>query len=137
MNEPAFWARFVVGALATWRLTHLLAKEQGPAGIAARLRARLGTSWAGGILDCFGCVSLWVAVPFAFFAATTMTETVMSWLALGGAAFLLECFVPEPLIIERLPASPALENDDGLLQSEALSDVCAACQAPVDPAEPC
>ena len=32
--------RLAVAALATWRLTHLLASEDGPGAVVARLRAR-------------------------------------------------------------------------------------------------
>ena len=45
IGDAAFWARLVLAVLATWRLTHLLAREDGPADLVVRLRARLGTGW--------------------------------------------------------------------------------------------
>ena len=36
--DTAFWARLVLAVLATWRLTHLLAREDGPADLLVRLR---------------------------------------------------------------------------------------------------
>jgi hypothetical protein len=57
--------RFVLAALATWRVTHLLVEEDGPADIVVRLRRRAGASLAGNLMDCFYCMSVWVAAPFS------------------------------------------------------------------------
>jgi hypothetical protein len=82
--------RFGVAALATWRLTHLLANEDGPADAIARLRERLGTSELGQLMDCFHCASIWVAMPFAFYVARKPASRVTAWLALSAAACLLQ-----------------------------------------------
>lgn len=47
--------RFYLTALAVWRMTHLLAEEDGPGDVIAKLRARLGTSIFGRLMDCFYC----------------------------------------------------------------------------------
>src|SRR4051812_5684389 len=78
--------RFGIAALATWRVTHLLAEEDGPADVVVRARERLGDSPAGALMDCFQCLSLWVAAPFA---ARAPHRTAW-WLGLSGAACLLE-----------------------------------------------
>src|SRR5262249_35312285 len=62
------WLRFVVAVLAAWRVTHLLANEDGPADIIARVRVLLGNGFLGELADCFQCLSLWVAAPIAFLA---------------------------------------------------------------------
>jgi hypothetical protein len=121
MNASAFWIRFVLAVLATWRITHLLAREDGPADLIARLRRRLGDSFAGKMMDCFGCLSLWVAIPFAFFVGEGLLELTLSWLALSGAAFLLERASPEPLVIQQLPATTKEGANDGVLRSDANS----------------
>ena len=102
MDELQQWFRFVLAALATWRLTHLFANEDGPARFAARLRTVLANSALGVLADCFGCLSLWIAIPLAFFVSTRPLELVVAWLALSGSAFLLERISPEPLVVERL-----------------------------------
>ncbi|HXK15750.1 MAG TPA: DUF1360 domain-containing protein, partial [Gaiellaceae bacterium] len=61
--------RIVLASLATWRLAHLVAEEDGPANVIARARARAGTSELGELMDCFYCLSLWAALPFAFATA--------------------------------------------------------------------
>jgi hypothetical protein len=56
----------IVGLLAVWRITHLLAAEDGPGEILARLRRCAGDGFWGRLLDCFYCLSLWAAVPVAW-----------------------------------------------------------------------
>jgi len=82
--------RFALAALATWRVTHLLAEEDGPADAVVRLRRRAGESWVGGLMDCFYCLSVWVAAPFAVVVSRRARDTPLNWLALSGAACLLE-----------------------------------------------
>ncbi len=82
--------RFGVAALATWRLTHLLVREDGPADAIARTRERLGESQLGAMMDCFYCTSMWVAIPFAFYAAKKPAGRLAAWLALSGIACLID-----------------------------------------------
>ena len=82
--------RIVLAVLATWRVTHLLANEDGPADVVFRLRRRLGDGFIGGLMDCFNCMSIWVAAPLALFVSTNPLTWAVSWLALSGAACLLE-----------------------------------------------
>jgi hypothetical protein len=82
--------RFGLAALAAWRVTHLLAAEDGPAAVLARARSLLGSGLAGELADCFGCLSMWVAIPLVPFVARRRAQAPVCWLALSGAAFLLE-----------------------------------------------
>ena len=77
-------------ALATWRVCHLLSEEDGPWEFVVRLRAWLGDSLAGRAMDCFYCLSLWVAAPLAALVANDATGFVLAWLGISGAAGLLE-----------------------------------------------
>lgn len=90
MDETNYAMRFATAALATWRLTHLLANEDGPADIIVRLRASLGNGLVGRLMDCFNCLSLWIAVPAAIYVSRESLAWVFNWLALSGAACLLE-----------------------------------------------
>ena len=118
MGDPEFWFRFVLAVLATWRVTHLLANEDGPANLIVRLRSRLGDSLAGQMMDCFNCLSLWIAAPAAIFVTRSPLYWLFAWLALSGAACLLQRFEPEPVAIE--PISEAPEGDaNHVLWSEA------------------
>jgi hypothetical protein len=84
------WMRLTLGALATWRVAHLVVYEDGPADLVARLRERLGQSAAGHLMDCFHCVSVWVAAPLALAVAAGAVDRVVAWLGLSGVACLLE-----------------------------------------------
>ena len=113
-----FWARFVLAVLATWRVTHLLASEDGPADLIVRFRARLGRTLAGSMMDCFNCLSLWIAAPAALFVSQQWLGWLFSWLALSGAACLLERVRCDPVLIHS--AAQPLDGDlsDGMLRSE-------------------
>ena len=87
---PMNIAVFLITALAVWRLTHLLAKEDGPFDIIYSLRKKAGKSFWGKLLDCFYCCSIWTAFPFALWISLGWTDILMHWLALSGAACLLE-----------------------------------------------
>jgi len=81
--------RFVLTALVTWRLTHLFVAEDGPADVIVRLRRLLGDSVAGRAMDCFYCLSVWIALPLTFVVTRTI-DALLVWPALSGAASLLE-----------------------------------------------
>ena len=90
MQDGGSATRFLVGALATWRVTHLLVEEDGPADMVVRLRRRAGDGWMGQAMDCFYCLSIWTAAPVAAAVARRPREAPLTWLALSGAACLLE-----------------------------------------------
>jgi hypothetical protein len=110
----------MLAVLATWRITHLLANEDGPADILARLRARVGNGSLGKLMDCFQCLSLWVAAPMALFVTQRPLEFLLSWLALSGAACLLERTGQPSVAIQSMPQETKreVETNDGMLRSE-------------------
>ena len=80
----------LVVCLAVWRITHLLWGEDGPGDIFVRLRRGAGNGFFGRVLDCFNCLSLWIAAPVAWFTANGWFERVLFWLALSGGAIVVE-----------------------------------------------
>jgi len=93
----------VLASLAVWRITHLLNAEDGPWQTLARLRTLAGAGFWGELLDCFCCLSLWVAAPFAWWLGGRWTECLLLWPAISGAAILLEHAT--------VPAQPAYTED--------------------------
>jgi hypothetical protein len=95
LGNPLPW---LVAALATWRLTHLLHKEVGPWRLLTRIRALTGVRHDSdgtpmaypddNVFECFLCLSVWVAalvallllvawwllVPFAFSGLAIMVN---------------------------------------------------------------
>lgn len=114
VEQLNFWSRFVLAILATWRVSHLLANEDGPADLIVRFRARLGQGLAGRLIDCFNCLSLWIAAPAAVFVSRRPIPWLFSWLALSGGACLLERFGDQPVIIQPTPQPAEGEADDVL-----------------------
>ena len=105
--------KFIIAVLATWRVSHLLAIEDGPWESIARLRALASDSFWGRLMDCFNCLSMWVAAPLSFFVGGTALEIFVVWLALSGAAILLEEYFREPFMIEEEKTDDMLWTQKG------------------------
>ncbi|HKF21509.1 MAG TPA: DUF1360 domain-containing protein [Candidatus Angelobacter sp.] len=99
----------ILGVLGVWRITHLLNAEDGPGKILVRLRELAGSGFWGELLDCFYCLSLWVALPFALLTGSSWREKLLLWLALSGAAILLEG-MHRPSLPRYLEESPAAQD---------------------------
>jgi len=112
-----YW--LLLGILGVGRITHLLASEDGPFELVARLRLAAGSGFLGKLLDCFYCLSLWIALPFAIWIGSDWRERLLLWPALSGAAILLERWTrpPEPPAIhfeekEENPTCPVADRID-------------------------
>ena len=119
----------LIATLAVWRLTHLLAAEDGPWDLLVRLRRRVGEGFWGGLLDCFYCLSLWIAAPAAWWVGESWTARAVLWPAISGGAILLERLtarpeVPPPPVFLEDPSPEATEEEteDGLLRAETTTD---------------
>ena len=115
-----FWITFSLAVLASWRVTRLLSSEDGPGDLIVRLRVRLGQGLAGQLMDCFNCLSLWVAAFAAFFVSRKPMGWTFSWLALSGAACLLERLGQESVTIQRA-SQPRDGEVNHVLRSETIS----------------
>lgn len=118
MGDAETWLRFVLAVLATWRVTHLLACEDGPADLIFRLRVRLGEGMLGRLMDCFNCLSLWVAAPISLLLSQNPVDLVLIWPALSGGACLLERAGQQPMVAEMAPKISEDVANHGMLWSE-------------------
>ena len=103
------WANgvFILGILGVWRLTHLLHAEDGPGQVTVRLRRVAGDGVLGQAMDCFQCLSLWMAAPFAVLIGQGWLERTLLWPALSAGAIVLE------VILQRLkPAGVRYFEDE-------------------------
>ncbi len=90
---PDDTAVLVLAGLATWRISHLLVAEDGPGEVIVRARAAVDGTPLAGLMDCFGCTSLWVgpaAAVVALRGRTPAVETLLVGAGLSGAAYLVE-----------------------------------------------
>lgn len=102
-----YW--LVLGILCVWRITHLLQAEDGPWDVIVRLRRIAGEGFWGKLLDCFYCLSIWIAVPFAFLLGEALIEQLLLWPALSAGAIVLERVTngeQEP------PLAPYIEDEE-------------------------
>ena len=106
-------AWFPIAVLGVWRITHLLVAEDGPADIIVRLRRAAGSGTIGAALDCFYCLSVWIAVPFAIVTGESWLERALLWPALSGGA----------IVVERLTARAAAQPAWYVEQEQPSSDV--------------
>ena len=92
MASHFYW--LLIGVLVVWRLTHLLYGEDGPWNLLARLRYLAGQGFWGSLMDCFYCLSLWIALPFAIVLGERWVERMLLWLGFSAGAILLERATP-------------------------------------------
>src|SRR5689334_12512777 len=83
-----YW--LALGILAVWRITHLLNGEDGPWDSLVRFRRLAGQGFWGSLLDCFYCLSLWIAAPFAWWLGNDWKQRALLWPALSAGAILAE-----------------------------------------------
>lgn len=111
-----YW--LMIGTLSVWRVTHLFAAEDGPWQLIARLRRRAGEGFFAVLLDCFYCLSLWIAIPAAWWIGETWEERTFLWLSFSGGAILLERATVRNHAVPPAVYHEALEDEDGMLRKE-------------------
>lgn len=121
MASHFYW--LIVGILIVWRFTHLFYGEDGPWDVLVRFRKAVGEGFWGSLLDCFYCLSLWVALPFAYLLASNWKERLLLWPALSGGAILIERLTSKPQPHPTMDYREYEESDDVLRQqASAIED---------------
>lgn len=81
------WLAFVLATLATYRVAHMIAREDGPFDIFVLMRDKVGQDkWYGRGLACVLCLSFWIALPAALIAGLPW---FIGWLSVAGAVMVL------------------------------------------------
>jgi len=117
-----YW--LVLSVLTVWRITYFLQAEDGPWDIVIRVRQFAGEGFWGKLLDCFYCLSVWIAAPIACLVGESWRERALLWPSLSAAAILLERVtnraprVPPALFAE----DPGEEQENGMLRTEKTAD---------------
>ncbi|WP_214225057.1 DUF1360 domain-containing protein [Pedobacter sp. B4-66] len=81
---------FLISVLSVWRVTHLIQAEDGPFDVIYKLRKLAGKSFFGSLMDCFFCLSIWVALPIGIYFGNNWVEKVLLVFSFSAAAILLE-----------------------------------------------
>lgn len=81
--------RFTLAALAVYRLSRMIADEEGPFAVFTHIRNLAPpTHWIGRGLACIMCLSVWIALPVALWIDWSINWW-LTWLALSGVVVLL------------------------------------------------
>ena len=96
-----------------------MAAEDGPGDIIVAARLKLGNSFLGKMMDCFYCLSLWLAAPAALLITRHKWEWPLVWLALSGAACLLERATDRPAVVHSVNEG---EKEHELLRKAEAAD---------------
>jgi hypothetical protein len=90
------WLLFVAGALATFRLSHLVSKERGPLSVFERIRNALprGRDSAQEWVSCIFCFSLTASAVVCVLLWTgglrlTLQEWIVHWLGFSTVALIV------------------------------------------------
>ena len=116
----SIWYRLVLGALVTWRVTHLLHAEDGPWKLIAHVRraaSRIGVLRE--LFACFYCLSLWVAAPLAYLLGESWIDRLLLVPALSAVAILAERLTQQPPMPDYVEDP---EVPDGMLWKESNDD---------------
>jgi hypothetical protein len=96
MTNNTIWFVLILGSLATFRLSHLMAKESGPFAMFERIRAAVpgGRGSVKEWLSCIWCFSLTASavVCLIFWAgglALTWNFWILHWLAFSSISLLI------------------------------------------------
>jgi hypothetical protein len=119
--------RLVLAVLVVWRATHLFQAEDGPWDLIVRLREWAGQGLLGEVLDCFYCLSLWVAIPAAVLAGHNWKQQLVLWPALSGGAIILERMsskneATSPVIYAEDKYSLEKENENVLRERQSSTE---------------
>lgn len=87
-----------IGILTTWRITHLFQAEDGPKDLLLGFRKLFGQSLMGELLDCFYCLSIWIAFPIAYALTETWSHSLWLWPTFSAGASLLHKLTSRQLV---------------------------------------
>lgn len=113
------WYRLALGTLCVWRVTHLLHAEDGPWDLVVALRRAAGNGMLGRMLDCFYCLSMWVAMPFAVWLGESWREQLLLVPALSASAILVNRVAARSTVPPVAWYHEAQEVQDVVLRKEA------------------
>jgi hypothetical protein len=112
-----YW--LVIGVLVVWRITYLFYGEDGPWDVFIRLRRAVGEGFLGRLMDCFYCLSLWVALPLAYWIGESWKERLMLWPALSAGAILLQKLTTKQEAVLPIVQGERHEEIDDVLRQQA------------------
>jgi len=85
---------FILFGLLIYRLSFLIAREEGPFSLFSRLRGRIDPSqstWIGRGINCPLCISFWLSFIIAYpLSDKSIYNIIFLWLSFAGLSMLFE-----------------------------------------------
>lgn len=84
---------FIIIALAVWRISRIIALENGPFNFMDTIRRKLGANkgetWIQQGIVCVGCISFWVGMAAAVMVGGPWQDVILRGLAFSAVAVIL------------------------------------------------
>ena len=87
VSASPFW--FVVAILAAWRVTRLIAREDGPWRLMVAVRRTCYRLRLAGLIECVHCLGMWTSVAITSLMFPLRWSSVWMWLGIAGGVSLL------------------------------------------------
>ncbi|MFO7548084.1 MAG: DUF1360 domain-containing protein [Acidimicrobiia bacterium] len=87
LGEPFL---FLLAALASWRLTAMVAYESGPLAVFDSVRRWMARLRLGRLVACFHCLGVWMAAAMALAVYGFRPATMLLWLAITAVVSIFE-----------------------------------------------
>lgn len=90
---------YLLSVFAVYRLARILAMEEGPFDVFAKLRGRIDPeqkTWIGRGINCALCLGFWISLAFAIalnWGQVIAPPTLLDWLAIAGAQAALHLWI--------------------------------------------
>lgn len=89
MNE---WFIVILSILAVYRISYLIAREDGPFDMFVAMRHKIGQhNWIGRGLHCILCIDFWLSLPPAIvlFGYAGIPMIIIGWLGMAGGGLII------------------------------------------------
>ena len=86
-----FVVYFTLSVLAVYRVSYMIANEDGPLDVFVFIREKAGQkNWIGRGLNCVLCISVWLSViPAVGFFRSSFETLVLYWFAIAGGVLVI------------------------------------------------
>lgn len=100
----------LVQILAVWRVAYALHAESGPWDALSKTRRWVARVTSVRVLDCFYCLSTWVALGATFVTDAGWLERAFWWMAVAGGAALFQRVTEDRRVAEYHEDPPKKEE---------------------------
>lgn len=89
------WLELALAIFAVYRLSHMIALEEGPMGLFAFIQEKTSkqSNWFERGMNCVLCLSWWIAAVPSLFLAKSGVQFILYWFGIAGAVLVLHKWI--------------------------------------------